>query len=193
MKRFLAVTVSALILIPTFALAKLNAPDVMDTEKIITEESLAKYKNVGVRIFSTDGIDYSNVDDEEMKKMKRFMKDCQEKLAKTIKNNLEDEGVNAFVIEEDADAGKADMVVEGKFTKIDLGSAVGRIMWGWGAGQAGLTVEGRLVDAKSGDALAKFEHENTSGLGDGEKWSLILREAQDLGDKIAEFIVKLRK
>ena len=49
------------------------------------------------------------------------------------------------------------------------------------------------MDAKTGTELAKFEHENSSGLGNGEKWELIMHEVSDLGDKLATFIEKLRK
>jgi len=194
MKKFIISLVALMLIIPSISLAKMKAPDVLDTEKILTDESLSKYKSVGVKMFAIDDIKYENVDDEEMKQLKHHIKDWQEKLAKTVARNLEDDGINAFVIKEDgSNAGKADMIVDGSITKIDLGSAVGRIMWGWGAGQAGIEVKGELKDAKSGDALVKFEHENSSGLGDGEKWSLLEREVSDLGDKLSEFIEKLRK
>ena len=54
--------------------------------------------------------------------------------------------------------------------------------------------EARLLRLQfSTEDLAKFEHENGSGLGNGEKWSLVLHEAQDLGEKISEFVRKLSK
>lgn len=195
MKKLLILLAIVAIVIPGSALAKMKAPDVLDKEKILTEESLSKYKTVGVKLFSTDDVKYENVDDEEMKKMKRTLKECQEKLAKTIVNNLKDAGRDAFVIDEETkNAGKADMVIEGKITKINLGSGVARFFVGFGAGSAGLSVEGDLKDAKSGDALAKFEHENTSGLREThDKWEMVEHEAQDLGDKIAEFVQKLSK
>ncbi len=192
MKKVLMFLMVAMLTLPGVSMAKLKAPDVLDKEKIMTDESLSKYKTIGIRPFSLDKVDYDNVDDEEMRKMKRFQKECQEKLAKTIKNDLEDHDIKAVILDEDS-KGKADMIIEGKITKINLGSAVGRMMWGMGAGQAGLSVEGRLVDAKTGAELATFEHENGSGLGNGEKWELVLHEAQDLGEKISEFVRKLSK
>lgn len=192
MKKVLMFLMVAMLALPGISMAKLKAPDVLDKEKIMTDESLSKYKTVGVRLFSLDKVDYDNVDDEEMAKMKRFQKECQEKLARSIKNDLEDHDIKAIILDEGG-KGKADMIIEGKITKINLGSAVGRMMWGMGAGQAGLTVEGRLIDAKTGEDLAKFEHENGSGLGNGEKWSLVLHESQDLGEKISEFVRKLSK
>ena len=192
MKRVLMFLMITMLALPGISMAKLKAPDVLDTEKIMTDESLSKYKTIGIRPFSLDKVDYDNVDDEEMTKMKRFQKECQEKLAKAIKNDLEDHNIKAIILNDDS-KGKADMIIDGKITKINLGSAVGRMMWGFGAGQAGLSVEGRLIDAKTGEDLANFEHENGSGLGNGEKWTLVLHEAQDLGEKISEFVRKLSK
>jgi hypothetical protein len=195
MKRLLMLMAVVALLIPFNALAKMKAPDVLDKEKILTEESLSKYKKIGVKVFSTEDVKYENVDDEEMKKMKRTLNDCREKLANTLVNDLKDSGVDAFIIDEEGkNADKADMIIDGKITKINLGSGVARFFVGFGAGSAGVSVEGELKDAKSGDALAKFEHENTSGLREThDKWEMVLHESQDLGDKLAEFVQKLRK
>lgn len=192
MKKVLMLLMVAMLALPGISIAKLKAPDVFDTEKIKTDESLSKYKTVGIKLFSLEDISYENVDEEEMTKMKRFQKECQEKLARAIKNDLEDHDIKAIILDEDS-KGAADMIIDGKITQINLGSAVARIMWGMGAGQAGLTVEGKLVDAKTGEDLATFEHENSSGLGSGEKWSLVLHESQDLGEKISDFVRKLSK
>jgi hypothetical protein len=192
MKKVLMLLMVAMLALPGISMAKMKAPDVLDTEKIKTDESLSKYKKVGVRLFSLEDVNYENVDEEEMKKMKRFQKECQEKLARSIKNDLEDNDINAIILDEDS-KGSADMIIDGKITQINLGSAVGRMIWGMGAGQAGLSVEGRLIDAKTGEDLATFEHENSSGLGNGEKWTLVLHETQDLGEKISEFVRKLSK
>ena len=182
-----------IMLIPAASFAKPKAPGVLDDEKIITNESLSKYKTVGVEVFSIDDVKYDNVDDQEKMEMKRHLKEWRRKLARTIADDLKDSGVNAFVIEDSKDTGKADMVIEGSITKVNLGSAGARVFFGWGAGQAGLDVKGELKDAKSGDSLAKFGHSNTSGLKNGEKWDLVSHEVDDLGDKIAEFVIKLRK
>jgi len=184
-----------LVALPVSSLAKLKAPDVLDKEKIKTDESLSRYESVGVKISSSEDIEYENVDDDEKSKMKGFLKDCKKKMARAIVRNLDEDGVKAFVIggDDEEGSGKADMVIEVSITKVNMGSAVGRAFWGWGAGQAGLSVKGKLVDVKSGDSLAEFEHENTSGLGDGYKWDLVMREAEDVGDKIAEFVHKLRR
>jgi len=192
MKKLILFLVVAALVVPAITLAKMKAPDILDNEKIMTDEGLSKYSTIGVKLFSTDGVEYENVDEEEMRNMSRFVKECRMKLARTIAHDLEDKGFKAHVIEDGDDAGKADMVIEGKITKFNLGSFGARFFGGFGAGQAGITVEGQLVEAKGGKSLAKFEHENTSGLSEGDKWNLVLHECEDLGDKIADFVDKLR-
>ena len=187
----LAVLVFALILaIPVVSLAK-----TLDEEKIVTDKSLAGYKSIGVKLFATDDIEYDNVDKDEMRRMKNedFLKEVQEKLARATVAALKDDGFDAFVVN-GKNAGKADMIMEGRITKINLGSAAVRFWVGWGAGGAGMSVKGELKDAKSGDTLVKFEHENSSGLRDThDKYEMVEHEAQDLGDKLGEFVQKITK
>lgn len=194
MKKYIVLMLFVALIIPVTALAKLKAPDVLDKEKIMTDEGLSKYKSIGIKVTKAEDVKYDNVDSEEMLRMKRFIKECEEKLARTIKNDLEDSGVKAFIIDEDgSNADKADMIIDVKINMMNLGSAFSRSFWGMGAGQAGLGVEGELRDAKSKDTLATFSHENTSGLRSGDKWDLVMNETTDLGDKIADFVSKLSK
>lgn len=53
--------------------------------------------------------------------------------------------------------------------------------------------KGKLIDAKTGKVLATFEHESTSGLQNGDKWSLVESRVQATGDKISEFVQKLSR
>jgi len=190
MKKLLLLVLIAVLAVPAVSFAKS-----LDDEKVLTDKSLHGYKSIGIKLFSTDDVEYKNVDDEEMRRMKSFKEDVQEKLAKTLVRNLKDDDINAFIIDPDGkNAGKADMIIEGRITEINLGSAATRWFVGLGAGGAGLTVKGELKDAKTGETLAKFEHENSSGLRDThDKWEMVLHEAQDLGDKLTEFVQKLRK
>jgi len=192
MKKALYVVMLLVLLVPSVSFAGLKAPDVMDDETVNMDKGFSSYKTIAVRKFSIDDIDYQNVDDDEMKKLKHKVKEYQEDLARDTANDLEDLGYKTRVIGEKDDPGDADVVLEGEFTMVDLGSAVARIMWGMGAGQAGIGVKAKFVDVKTGDTLAEIEHENTSGLGDGDKWTLIQHEVQDMADKFAEFVDDLK-
>ncbi len=194
MKRMLLIMSVVALLIPINALAGMRAPGVLDKENIITDESLSKYKSIGIKLFSTDNIEYNNVDSDEKRQLKNYLKDWQKLLARTMKNELNGDRVTAFIIDPDGkNADKADMIIDGEFSQVNMGSAFSRMFWGMGAGQAGITVKGKLIDAKTGKELATFEHESTSGLQGGDKWSLVENRVQATGDKISEFVQKLSR
>lgn len=194
MKKLLILLAIVAVLMPLSALSKIKAPDVLDKEDIKTDESLSKYKSIGIKIFSTEGIDYKNTDDEEKRQLKNYLKDWQGILAKSLKNELNGDTVKAFVIDEDGkNADQADMIIDGNFSEVNMGSAFNRIFWGFGAGQAGITVKGKLIDAKTGKELATFQHESTSGLQGGDKYQLVEGRVKATADKIAEFVQKLSK
>ncbi|MHB8174138.1 MAG: DUF4410 domain-containing protein [Nitrospirota bacterium] len=194
MKRMLLIMSVVALLIPINALAGMRAPGVLDKENIITDESLSKYKSIGIKLFSTDNIEYNNVDSDEKRQLKNYLKDWQKLLARTMKNELNGDRVTAFIIDPDGkNADKADMIIDGEFSQVNMGSTFSRMFWGMGAGQAGITVKGKLIDAKTGKELATFEHESTSGLQGGDKWSLVENRVQATGDKISEFVQKLSR
>lgn len=192
MKKALAFFLFVSLMVPVVSLAKVKAPDVLDDETIITETPLTGKEVIGVRLFTTDDVEYENVDDEEMKKMKRELKDYQKTLAKDTRDSLEDYGFKAVVLNGDS-TGNADIIIEGKITMVNLGSTASRIIFGFGAGQCGIGVAGSLVDAKSGNKLAEFEHESTSGMEERyDKWGMVEKEVHEMGDDLAEFVDKLK-
>ncbi len=194
MKKMLLIMAVVALLTPINALAGMKAPGVLDKEDVMTDESLAKYKSIGIKIFTTDNVEYNNVDSDEKRQLKNYFKDWQKLLARTIKNELNGGNVTAFIIDPDGkNADKADMIIEGEFTQVNMGSAFSRVFWGFGAGQAGVTVKGKLVDAKTGKVLATFQHESTSGLQNGDKWQMVENRVAATGDKIAEFVQKLSR
>jgi uncharacterized protein (DUF342 family) len=194
MKKMLLILAVAALLIPINSLARMSAPGVLDKENVMTDESLSKYKSIGIKIFSTDNIEYNNVNDDEKRQLKNYLKDWQDLLARTMKNELSGDRVTAYIIDPDGkNADKADMIIDGEFSQVNMGSAFSRIFWGMGAGQAGITVKGKLIDAKTGKELATFEHESTSGLQGGDKWQLVGNRVQATGDKISEFVQKLSR
>jgi len=191
-KKALAFFLFVSLMVPVVSLAKVKAPDVLDDETIITETPLTGKEVIGVRLFTTDDVEYENVDDEEMKKMKRELKDYQKTLAKDTRDSLEDYGFKAVVLNGDS-TGNADIIIEGKITMVNLGSTASRIIFGFGAGQCGIGVAGSLVDAKSGNKLAEFEHESTSGMEERyDKWGMVEKEVHEMGDDLAEFVDKLK-
>jgi Domain of unknown function (DUF4410) len=192
-KKVLALFMFVSLLVPVVSFAKVKAPDVLDDETIITETPLTGKEVIGIRPFAIDDVDYQSVDDEEMKKMKHEIKDYQKTLAKDIKNNLEDYGYKAVILN-DEDKGNADIIMEGKISMVNLGSTAARVIFGFGAGQCGIGVKGSLVNAKNGDKLAEFEHESTSGMDERyDKWGMVEKEVHEMADDLAEFVDKLKQ
>lgn len=180
------------VMLPVISFAALSEPDVLDDESITTDTPISKNTVIGIRQFSTDDVEYENVDDEEMHHMKKELKGYQRHLAERLKDSLEDYGFKAVILK-DKGNGNAGVIIEGKITMVNLGSAVGRIMFGFGAGQCGIGAKGKLVD-KGGSELASFEHESTSGLESGfDKWQMVDKETREMADDIAEFVDKLSK
>jgi Domain of unknown function (DUF4410) len=55
------------------------------------------------------------------------------------------------------------LIIRTRLLSMDPGSQAARMWVGYGAGAAGTKVEGDIVDAKSGEVLAKFTQERRSG------------------------------
>lgn len=192
MKKLLLLLIFLSLLFPSIALSGLKPPGVLEEEDVVTDERLGRYKVVGVRLFSTDEVEYENVDGSELKRLLKRLPDYQKLLARTIRRGLKDFGFDALIIENGKDADKADMILEGKITSVDLGNAATRVVF-FVTGNIGLSVEGRLVDAKTGNELAKFSHESSSGLDESfDKWQMLSREVGEMGEDIAEFTGRMR-
>ena len=55
------------------------------------------------------------------------------------------------------------LIVRGKVEELNPGSRAGRMLVGYGAGGSGTKFSGELVDAKSGEVLARFTQARRSG------------------------------
>ena len=68
-------------------------------------------------------------------------------------------------IDVDRDPGKSagTLIIRTRLVSMDPGSQAARMWVGYGAGAAQTKVEGDIVDAKSGEVLAKFTQERRSG------------------------------
>ncbi len=116
MKKMLLIMAVVALLIPVNALAGSSGPGVLDKENVMTDKSLAKYKSIGIKIFSTDNIEYNNVDDEEKQRDEGLPEGTGRRCSQgPVKNELNGDRVTAFIIDPDGkNAGKADMIIEGR-------------------------------------------------------------------------------
>jgi hypothetical protein len=193
MKKMVVLLFAFVIMLPMLSFAGLKAPDVLDDETINTDTPISKNAVIGVRPFSADDVEYENVDDEEMSRMKKELKGYRKVLTDRLVNSLQGYGFKAVALKGSGN-GNADIIIEGKIVMVNLGSTAARVIFGFGMGQCGIGVEGSLVDAKTGEALAKFEHESTSGLDEQfNKWQMVEKEVREASDDIAEFVDKLKQ
>ena len=84
------------------------------------------------------------------------------------------------------------LIVRGKVTVMDPGSRSKRMWVGYGAGAARTAIEGEIIDAKTGEVLARFTQERRSGIerfGKGSSYEEILkRNLVAIGKDVANLL-----
>jgi hypothetical protein len=82
------------------------------------------------------------------------------------------------------------LIIRGKLTELDPGSKSARYFAGFGAGAARVKIEAEIVDAASGEVLARFEQERRSGVGvmGGDYQELMQRSLNAVGEDIANLL-----
>ena len=87
-------------------------------------------------------------------------------------------------------SGADTLVIRGKVLEIDPGSKAARYWAGFGAGAAKARVSGEIVDAKSGQVMARFTQERRSGVGmmGGDYQKLIQGNLKAIGEDVANIL-----
>ncbi len=173
----------------------LSKPEVLGEETIFTAERLAKYDTVIVKDFSTEGAEFVNLDDEEKKMVADITPEIVKNLTDSTVKYLKKSGKFKSVKGNAAPTGKA-IVVEGKFTRFNGGIGAAKFFLGFMApegAKTNISVSGRLLDAKTGKELAKFNDTRSGGEGGGlgRIKGVMPVQATDEGEEIANFIEKL--
>lgn len=173
----------------------LSKPEVLGEETIFTTERLARYDTVVVKDFSTEGAEFVNLDDEEKKVVAEITPEIVKNLTDSTVKYLKKSGKFKSVKGNAAATGNA-MVVEGKFTRFNGGIGAAKFFLGFMApegAKTNISVNGRLVDAKTGKELAKFSDTRSGGEGGGlgRIKGVMPVQATDEGEEIANFIEKL--
>jgi len=171
----------------------LDKPGVLNEEAVMTSQRLAKYDILIIRDFTTDGVVYDRIDDEEKPRVEALKPLIVKNLTLSIIAEMKKRKLFKNVIE-NGDVKENAVILEGKFTEFNGGSRALRFWVGLGAGKTYLAVKGRLIDAQSGKELASFEDQETGLKGWGSMESLddlFPHQAQSLGEHVGEFIEKL--
>jgi len=171
----------------------LAKPGILNEETIMTSQRLSTYDTIVIKDFSTDGVVYDRIDDEEKPKVDSMRPLIVKNLALSIEMEMKNRKLFKNVVLNGDVKDKA-VILEGAFTEFNGGSRALRFWVGMGAGKTYIKAKGRLIDAQSGKELATFEDQETGlkGWGSLERFEdLFPHQAQSLGENIGSFIEKL--
>jgi len=168
-------------------------PGVLDEEAVMTAQRLSGYDTLVIKDFSTEGVVYDNINDEEKPKVDAMKPLIVKNLALSIEMKMKTRKLFKNVVL-NGDAKENAVILEGNFIEFNGGSRALRFWVGMGAGKTYLKVKGHLIDAQTGKELATFEDRETGfkGVASMESFDdLFPHQAQSLGEHIGEFVEKL--
>lgn len=195
--KFLQLTLLlSLLLVASVAISAdtLPKPEALSEETIfITEKLSTNYDTIVIKEFSTEGAEYSRVDDEEKAKITTMTPMLLSNISLTLEGELKGKKLFKNIVKNGEAKGKA-VILEGKITEFNAGSRALKFWVGFGAGKAYLKFKGRLVDAQTGKELANFEDRETGyrgALGMESYQDLFPHQAKSIGENLARFLEKL--
>jgi hypothetical protein len=189
----LAVFSLALVPVASAGEAILAKPGILNEEAVMTSQHLSGYGTLVIKDFSTDGVVYERINEEEKPKVDAMKTMIAKNLTMSIESAMKTRKLFKNVVM-NSDVKENAVILEGNFTEFNGGSRALRFWIGMGAGKTYLKVKGRLVDAQSGKELATFEDQESGYKGAVSMESfeqLFPHQAISLGEHIGEFIEKL--
>jgi len=171
----------------------LAKPGILNEEAVMTSQRLSTYETIVIKDFSTDGVVYDRISDEEKIKVDSMKPLIVKNLTLSTEMELKNKKLFKNVVL-NSDAKEKAVILVGNFTEFNGGSRAMRFFVGFGAGRTYLKVKGHLVDAQSGKELASFEDLESGFKGANTMESLdelFPEQARSLGEHIVEFIEKL--
>ncbi|MHC1697169.1 MAG: DUF4410 domain-containing protein [Geobacteraceae bacterium] len=171
----------------------LPKPDVLTEETVFTSQKLSTYDTLVIRDFTTDGAEYSRVDEEERVKIEAMKPLLTKTISESLSMQLKAKKLFKNIVINGEPTANA-VIFEGAITEFNAGSRALKFFVGFGAGMAYLKVRGRLVDAQTGRELVTFVDRETGYRGAVTMESyedLFPHQAKSLGENISQFIEKL--
>lgn len=160
-------------------------PDIDEIE-ILKSFKFSDYTKVVVERLDTEDVELPGKDDNTFEPVKKVLASATEGFVQGLRGSV-DQKVS---IEEHAGKNAGTLVIRGKVVELDPGSKAARYWAGFGAGAARAKIEGEIVDAKTGDVLARFTQERRSGVGvmGGDYQELMQRNLNSVGEDIANLL-----
>lgn len=200
MKKLLSIAVTLVVLAAAAVCTAgtLPKPDKFDEEEILTETRLGvSYDKIVVKDFSIKDAEITNIDDEEKKLLEGAEKEVVKALTDSTVKSLQKKKLFKKVESNGSAKGKA-VILQGKITKFNGGVGAAKFFLGFAAPKStktNITVEAELVDAATGDVLARIKDVRSGGegntLGSKNMTKAFIVQAQDEGEELAEFISEL--
>lgn len=175
--------------------ATLPKPDAVSEETIYLTEKLSKnYDTLVIKEFSTDGVVYDNVNDEEKTVILQMIPELKTSIYKTLINKLQEKKIFKNASIGNATKNERTVILEGSFSEFNAGNRALKFLIGFGAGKAYIKFKGRLLDASTGKELAIFEDRETGYLGSMTMSSfdtVFPHQAVGIGENISKFLEAL--
>jgi hypothetical protein len=160
-------------------------PDIDEIE-ILKSFRFADYTKVAFIEFDTDDVKLPEKDDNTYEPVKKVLASATEGLVQGVRGEVD----TKVTIEDKEPKSAGTLIIRGKVVELDPGSKSARYFAGFGAGAARVKIEAEIVDAASGEVLARFEQERRSGVGvmGGDYQELLQRSLNAVGEDIANLL-----
>ena len=135
-------------------------PDI-DRMEIVKSFKIADYDHIVVQSFDTAATPLPDQKEKSYNSVKSVLDGYTLTLVEALRPELK---AKADVTTSDKPTKEAKtLIVRGKVEELNPGSRAGRMLVGYGAGGTGTKLSGELVDARSGEVLARFTQARRSG------------------------------
>jgi hypothetical protein len=160
-------------------------PDI-DRLEIVQTFHFGDYKQVVVEPFDTDSVKLPDKDDNSYDSAVKVVASATEGFVQGLRGSIEPK----VSLSEKTGKAAGTLVIRGKVLEMDPGSKAARYWAGFGAGAARTKIEGEIVDAQSGEVLARFTQERRSGVGvmGGDYKELMQRNLNTIGEDVAAIL-----
>jgi hypothetical protein len=164
-------------------------PDIDEIE-ILKTFKIKDYDRVVVLPFDSSGTKMPDKDDNSYAATKSVLANYSETLAEAMRRELK---ASAKVeTAEKAPKTARTLIIRGKVDEMNPGSRAARYFAGFGAGAAGSEMSGEIVDAKTGEVLAKFTQSRRSGgvtkFGGGDYQEVLRDSIHATGQDVAHLL-----
>lgn len=195
--RNLLISMLALVCFASFSVAgdkPLPRPKALSEETIyLTQKISGNYDTLLIKEFSSEGVVYTSVNDEEKAKILLMLPRLKSNITLSLEEQLKKQNIFKEIVKGEAPAGKV-VILEGSFSEFNAGNRAVKYFVGFGAGKAFIKFRGKLTDGATGKELAAFEDRETGYRGAMTQESfevLFPHQANSIGGNLAKFLEKL--